>query len=271
MSQDQQVLDDQQSPELLALRAENAQLLHELENAYAQLTAIMQVSQDETRIAYSELQEKLVVLEKKLFENDLMTDIGNGLAFETHLEPLRHAIVEKICLAVPVDLAALHLDEEPREGTHRERDLVFETWLEGELFKRVSQAMELMRDGAYPLIVADLDREPDLWPLRLRPDARSAAALPLRAQRFLGLLVLNSRLPSNFRQDQEPLLAGFAQQASVALRHALVLRRLENSLIHVLRSQRIPLELLREGHRVRTDENRFDHIQETVRRLSKDE
>jgi hypothetical protein len=62
-------------------------------------------------------------------------------------------------------------------------------------------------------------------------------------------------------------LAGYARQASIALRHALGLRRLENALIHILRSQRLPLELLEEGHRVRMEENRVDRIQETVRRL----
>jgi GAF domain-containing protein len=271
MNQERQSYEDQEAPEVLALRAENAQLLHELENAYAQLTAIMQVSQDETRIAYSELQEKLVVLEKKLFEVDLMADVGNALAFETHLESLRHTIVEKICLAVPVDLAALHLEEEPREGTHRERDLVFETWIEGDLLQRIRQAMASMRDRPYPLIVADLDKDSDHRPLRLRPDARSAAALPLRSGRFLGLLLLNSRLPSNFREDQEPLLAGYARQASIALRHALNRRKLENALVHILREQRLPLELLAEGHRVRMEDQRFDRVQEAVRRLSSED
>jgi GAF domain-containing protein len=271
MNQERQSRDGQETPEVVALRAENAQLLHELENAYAQLTAIMQVSQDETRIAYSELQEKLVVLEKKLFEVDLMADVGNALAFETHLESLRHTIVEKICLAVPVDLVALHLEEEPREGTHRERDLVFETWIEGDLLQRIRQAMASMRDRPYPLIVADLHEDADHRPLRLRPDARSAAALPLRSGRFLGLLILNSRLPSNFREDQEPLLAGYARQASIALRHALNRRRLENALVHILRQQRLPLELLAEGHRVRMEDPRFDRVQEAVRRLSSED
>ena len=54
--------------EVTRLRRENDALLRELETAYAQLTAVLQVSQDETRIAYSELQEKLVVQEKKLVE-----------------------------------------------------------------------------------------------------------------------------------------------------------------------------------------------------------
>jgi len=254
-------------PELQALRVENAQLLRELENAYAQLTAIMQVSQDETRIAYSELQEKLVVLEKKLFEVDLLADVGNSLSAQTHMEHLRNAIVEKVCLALPVDLAALHLSYDLREGTHRERDLVFETWVEGDLLQKIQDTSSLVSERPQPLIVTDLSAEPELACLRLRPDAHSAAAIPLRNERYLGVLVLNSRLHSNFRQDQEPLLMSYAQQASMALKHALRYRRLEDTIVHLMRSQRLPVEFLDDVKRMQEEETQFDRILETVRGL----
>ena len=253
--------------ELQALRTENAQLLRELENAYAQLTAIMQVSQDETRIAYSELQEKLVILEKKLFEVDLLADVGNSLSSETHLETLRRTIVEKICLALPVDLAALHLIFDLREGTHRERDMVFETWVEGDLLDKVENSSKLVSERPKPLIVTDLSTEPQHACLRLRDDARSAAAIPLRTERYLGVLVLNSRLHSNFRHDQEPLLMSFALQASVALKHALRYRRLENTIVHLIRSQNLPIAILDEAQRIRENDTQFDRIDEAVRRL----
>ena len=266
-------LDHQRDPapgddsELQALRIENAQFLRELENAYAQLTAIMQVSQDETRIAYSELQEKLVVLEKKLFEVDLLADVGNSLSSETQLERLRNAIVDKVCLALPVDLAALHLSYDLCEGTHRERDMVFATWVEGDLLHRIEDASALVSERPQPLIVTDLSAEPQHACLRLRADARSAAAIPLRAEHYLGVLVLNSRLQSNFRQDQEPLLVSFALQASVALKHALRYRRLENIIVHLMRSHKLPIECLDEAQRVQESETQFDRILETVRGL----
>lgn len=251
-----------------ALRLENAQLLRELENAYAQLTAILQVSQDETRIAYSELQEKIVVLEKKLFEVDLMSDVGGSLTAETRLEPLRRAIVDKICLAVPVDLAALHLETDLSCGTHRERDMVFDTWVEGELLDKIQRTRNALQDRPQPVIVADLEQESKLAHLRLRSDARSAVAIPLRADRFLGLLLLNSRLPSNFRQDQEPLLATYAMQAAIALHNAQRIRKLENALIHVLRQQKLPIACVEEGFRIELEDDRTDRIQQEVRRLA---
>jgi len=69
--------------------------------------------------------------------------------------------------------------------------------------------------------VPDLDADPSAAILRLRPDARSAACLALRARgRLLGVLLLNSRLRANFRDDQEPLLGTFAHHAAAALQAA---------------------------------------------------
>lgn len=258
---------DPSQAELQALRSENAQLLRELENAYAQLTAVMQVSQDETRIAYSELQEKLVVLEKKLLEVDLLSEVGEALASETRLEHLRHSIVEKVCLSLPVDLAALHLQYNLQEGTHRERDMVFETWVQGDLLEKIRRSAELIRAHPKPLIVSDLNQAPEFAALRLRSDARSAAAVPLRTNKFLGVLILNSRLPSNFRLDQEPLLDTYGSQASAALKQALRLRRLENLIVHVFRDQQLPMELLGEAEQLQENDGQFDRLVETVRSL----
>jgi hypothetical protein len=95
--------------ELETLRRENEALLRELENSYAQLTAVMQVSQDETRIAYAELQEKIVVLEKKLFELSFLSSVGSAFSEAADLPALRRQVVEKICLILPTDLVVLHL------------------------------------------------------------------------------------------------------------------------------------------------------------------
>jgi len=262
---------DPSHPELQALRAENAQLLRELENAYAQLTAVMQVSQDETRIAYSELQEKLVVLEKKLFETDLLADVGETLMSETRLEQLRHCIVEKICLSLPVDLAAMHLRHDLQEGTHRERDMVFECWADGELLEKLQQCVAIAQKRPKPLIVTDLRQEKEYAALQLRPDARSAALVPLRTDHFLGVLILNSRLPSNFRLDQEPLLDTFGTQASEALMHALRRRRLENIIVHVFRNQQLPLKVLEDAKLLQGKDGPFDRLVETVRSLFAEE
>ena len=205
--------------EIDTLRRENEALLRELENAYAQLTAILQVSQDETRIAYSELQEKLVVQEKKLVELSFLSNAGDALLDESELEPLRRLVVEKICLIVPIDLVLLHLHSDPRIAIQRERDLVREVTLERarqEALAGLARTFETERRAVW--LVPDLDREPAAAALRMRPDARSAACLALRSGgRDIGLLVLNSRLRANFRDDQEPLLEAFAHQAAAAL------------------------------------------------------
>jgi len=209
--------------EIEALRHENEALLRELENAYAQLTAVLQVSQDETRIAYSELQEKLVVQEKKLVELSFLSSAGDALLDQSELEPLRRLVVEKICIIVPIDLVLLHLHSEPRVAIQRERDLVRELALERsrqEALAGLAQVFEAERRAVW--LVPDLDREPAAAALRMRPDARSAACLALRSGgRDIGLLVLNSRLRANFRDDQEPLLEAFAHQAAAALAGAM--------------------------------------------------
>jgi len=222
--------------EIDALRRENEALLRELENAYAQLTAVLQVSQDETRIAYSELQEKLVVQEKKLVEATFLSSVGEALAVESDLGRLRHLMVEKIALIMPVDLALLQLSSEPELGTQRERDLVREVHFDRtrlEALARLSEALEA--EGRGSLLSPDLDA--DSWgpALRQRPDARSAACLALRAGgRQIGLLVLNSRLRANFRDDQEPLLGAFGHQAAAALAHALRLRRHRDLILQLM-------------------------------------
>jgi GAF domain-containing protein len=222
--------------EIDALRRENEALLRELENAYAQLTAVLQVSQDETRIAYSELQEKLVVQEKKIVEMTFLSSVGEALAVESDLHRLRHLVVEKIALIMPVDLALLQLTAEPELGVQRERDLVREVHFDRgrlEALSRLAEALEA--EGRGSLLAADLDA--DSWgpALRQRPDARSAACLALRAAgRPIGLLVLNSRLRANFRDDQEPLLGAFGHQAAAALAHALRLRRHRDLIVRLM-------------------------------------
>jgi transcriptional regulator with GAF, ATPase, and Fis domain len=209
--------------EIDTLRRENEALLRELENSYAQLTAVLQVSQDETRIAYSELQEKLVVQEKKLVELSFLSSAGDALLDESELEPLCRLVVEKICLIVPIDLVLLHLHSDRRVAIQRERDLVRELTLERarqESLAGVAQTFEAERRAVW--LVPDLDSEPGAAGLRMRPDARSAACLVLRSGGHdIGLLVLNSRLRANFRDDQEPLLEAFAHQAAAALASAL--------------------------------------------------
>jgi GAF domain-containing protein len=234
------------SDEVERLRHENEELLGELENSYAQLTAVMQVSQDETRIAYGELQEKLVVLEKKLVELSFLSDVGEALGSEFDLPCLQRAIVEKICLILPVDLVSLHLAHEPGACVQRERDVVRETPLDSRQAESLQRLMNrLDRDGAGPLLVSDLSQAPDEAGLRLRPDARSAACVPLRAGRLLGMLVLNSRLRANFREDQEPLLAAFGSQSGAALENALRIRRYQDVLLGLTRAQHVSIEEIR--------------------------
>jgi GAF domain-containing protein len=95
------------------------------------------------------------------------------------------------------------------------------------------------------VLVSDLDAVPGGESLRLRPDARSAAAIPLRAGHLLGVLVLNSRLRSNFRPDQEPMLAAFGVQAAAVLESALRLEVHHELLARLLLARDVPVEALR--------------------------
>jgi GAF domain-containing protein len=202
-----------------ALRRENEALLRELENAYAQLSAVLQVSQDETRIAYSELQEKLVVQEKNLVELSFLSSASEAFLGLGELAPMRRRVVEEICLLVPIDLVLLQLRRDAAIATQRERDLVREVVLDRPKLEALGAlARGLDAEQRAVLLVPDLDAHPSGPALRLRPDARSAACLALRSGRSeVGLIVLNSRLRANFRDDQEPLLATFAHQAAAAL------------------------------------------------------
>lgn len=224
------------SNEIESLRRENEALLRELENAYAQLTAVLQVSQDETRIAYSELQEKLVVQEKKLVELAFLSNAGERLLEEHEVDPLRRRVVESICLLVPIDLVLLQLYCEPHRGTQRERDLVRELQLDRarrEALASLARTLDTERRAAW--LVPDLDADSRGDAMRLRPDARSAACLALRAGgNDLGLLVLNSRLRANFRDDQLSLLESFAHQAAAALDGALRLEWHRNLIARVM-------------------------------------
>ena len=231
------------SQELETLRRENEALLRELENSYAQLTAVMQVSQDETRIAYAELQEKIVVLEKKLFELSFLSSVGNAFAEAADLPSLRRQIVEKICLVLPTDLVVLYLVHETNGSTLRERDVVRRIELEVPWRERLAGALARV-DQEGVVLVSDLEATPGDERLRLRPDARSAAAIPLRAGHLLGVLVLNSRLRSNFRPDQEPLLAAFGVQAAAVLESALRLEVHHELLARLLLARHVPVEAL---------------------------
>lgn len=232
--------------EVESLRRENEALLRELENTYAQLAAVLQVSQDETRIAYSELQDKLVVQEKKLVELAFMDGAQEALLEERNVDAIRRLALDKICLIVPVDLAVLALLPDLSRCLQRERDMVREVAADrarqdalGSLVRRVEQG------GRAVWLVADLQAEPHAALLRLRPDARSAACLALRAcGRLFGILVLNARLRANFRDDQETLLGSFAHQLAAALAHALETARHRAAIATLLQRHRLGIAAL---------------------------
>jgi GAF domain-containing protein len=256
------------SEEVERLRRENEELLRELENSYAQLTAVMQVSQDETRIAYGELQEKLVVLEKKLVELSFLSDVGEALAAQVELPQLQRAIVEKICLILPADLVSLHLAHVPEACVQRERDVVREMSLDLAQMERLRRVLaRLDRDGAGPLLVADLSLDPEDAALCLRADARSAACVPLRAGHLLGMLVLNSRLRANFREDQEPLLAAFGSQAAAALDNALRVRRHQDLLLRLARQHGLGIAEIRRCAIAPSDDSAAESAPELRREL----
>lgn len=204
------------------LRRENEALLRELENSYAQLAAVLQVSQDETRIAYAELEEKLVVQEKKLVELAFLGGALEALLDEGDPDTLRRVVLDKICLLLPVDLAFLALRPDLEGGLKRERDVVREAAPDRARRDAMEAVLRRVEQGGRGVwLVPDLDADPSAAILRLRPDARSAACLALRARgRLLGVLLLNSRLRANFRDDQEPLLDTFAHHAAAALQAA---------------------------------------------------
>jgi len=230
--------------ELETLRRENEALLRELENSYAQLTAVMQVSQDETRIAYAELQEKIVILEKKLFELSFLSSVGSAFTEAADLPSLHRQVVEKICLILPTDLVVLYLVHEAGGSTVRERDVVRHVEIEAAWRERlVATLARVDQEGV--VLVSDLDATAGGESLRLRPDARSAAAIPLHAGHLLGVLVLNSRLRSNFRPDQEPMLAAFGVQAAAVLESALRLEVHHELLARLLLARDVPVEALR--------------------------
>lgn len=243
------------SQELETLRRENEALLRELENSYAQLTAVMQVSQDETRIAYAELQEKIVVLEKKLFELSFLAGVGGAFSDAPTLAALRRQVVEKICLILPADLVVLALVHDAGSGTRRERDVVQHLELEP-AWRDALTVLQARVDQEGLLLAADLDAAPEAAALRLRPDARSAAAIPLRAGHLLGVLVLNSRLRANFRPDQEPLLIAFGTQAAAAIESALRLEVHDELLARLLLSGEITIDRLRAVAAEPTDASR---------------
>jgi len=218
--------DSMGSTDAEALRRENEALLRELENSYAQLAAVLQVSQDETRIAYAELQEKLVVQEKKLVELAFLGGALDALLEERDTEALRRTLLDKICLLVPVDLAVLVILPDLDHGLQRERDVVRETTVTRERSEAIESIVRRVEQGGRAVwLVPDLDADASAAPLRLRNDALSAACLALRARgQLIGLLLLNARLRANFRDDQEPLLGTYAHHAAAALDHAIELR-----------------------------------------------
>ncbi len=228
--------------EVEALQRENEALLRELENTYAQLAAVLQVSQDETRIAYAELEEKLVIQEKKLVELAFLGGAVEALLEERDLDHLRRLVLDKICLLVPVDLAVLVLLPGSDSSLQRERDVVRAVTNDRarqEAFESVERRVE--QGGRAVWLVPDLEADASAAPLRLRPDANSAACLALRAGgHLLGLLVLNGRLRASFRDDQEPLFGTFAHHAAAALANGLEIRRHRLVIAELLQRHSLP-------------------------------
>ncbi len=227
-------------------------LLDELEKAYEGLAQALEISQRETDAAYSELRDKISILERKVFELISLNNIGKALTSVLGLDELLEVILTKICELIEVDAAliALNNDRDELEITH----------VRGLPDNCVGRPFALDVEVAYraalkknePIVIPDLETGDSLSVFKLDPRMASAVAVPLKTRKEeVGMLVLNSTRVRSFTDDHVLLLSTFGAQAAIAIVNAKLYQNLKMVLMGVMVSFSAALEAkdpYTEGH-----------------------
>jgi HD-GYP domain-containing protein (c-di-GMP phosphodiesterase class II) len=239
----EQFAKEDEHDELERLRTENSELLNELEDAYLQLNAAIELSKKETTQAYAELRAKITSLERKVFELASLNNVGKALASVLRLESVVDVILEKICSLAKIDVAALYLIDEDGEFT-LEGSVGLPAKLSGSsagLEDKTFLEEIMSEDEPFFLrrTAEDLDHSDFVLDLR----TRSLAVIPLStAEERLGVLAINGFEPDVFDEDQRMLFSTFGTQAAIALANAKLYQNLENVVVGVVLSLTTALE-----------------------------
>jgi HD-GYP domain-containing protein (c-di-GMP phosphodiesterase class II) len=238
-----EVATDDERSELERLRGENADLLNELEDAYLQLNAAIELSKKETTQAYAELRAKIASLERKVFELASLNNVGKALASVLRLESVVEVILEKICSLAKIDAAALYLRDDDGDYTLEasvglpQKLAGSSTGLEDRRFLE-----EIMTEDE-PFFLRRTEEDLDHADFVLDLRTRSLVLIPLStAEKKLGVLAINSFEADTFDEDQRMLFSTFGTQAAIALANAELYQNLENVVVGVVLSLTTALE-----------------------------
>ncbi|MDI6807611.1 MAG: HD domain-containing protein [Candidatus Eisenbacteria bacterium] len=230
-------------PEVLRLREENLALMDELEGAYQELAQVVQVSKEETDVAYAELRTKIVELEHRVGELVRLGEVGKVLSSELRLDVLMNVLMAKVEDLVKYDVACFMVG-----CGNGEYEIVAERGIEKGLVGRKGKIGEV---GGEVLIVGDFERAGEaVGSFRLIPEARSGVVMEMGRQGY-GLLVLNSYERETFKESAKVFLLAFATQASIAIENAKLYKNLEKIVVGVMISLITALEAkdsYTEGH-----------------------
>jgi HD-GYP domain-containing protein (c-di-GMP phosphodiesterase class II) len=235
---------------LQTLEHERLEILGELEEAYERLGVSVLASRQEADLLYGELREKMIALERRIYELTTLARAARSISSVLRLDPLLESIVDQAKHLTDAESSALFLQSDDRGLAYRAGRGV--RYSVGSRSHFGADALKLVQGTDRPVFLDELDLAERWAMMRLDPHIRSEVILPLQAHgTTIGMLVLGSSRRGAFLLDQESLLSTFAVQCSVAITNARLYHDLEKLLIGVLMSLATALEAkdsYTEGH-----------------------
>ena len=198
------------------LRRERDELRAEVQELYEQLAAVIELSQQETGIAYSELKQKIADLERRVFELALLNNLAKATSSNLEVDELAKVILKRMASVFPIEAAVLLIDSKDDGPAVRATTGVRASEIP------VNQMLEIWEvAGKEPWIVDDLGESHTDEKLKLAASSACAAVVPLVAKDALqGVLLLNSADRGAFSGDRLTLLSTFGRQCGVAVSNA---------------------------------------------------
>jgi signal transduction histidine kinase/CheY-like chemotaxis protein len=173
------------------------------------------------------LERNEIALERMVTETRTLYEVGQEIGAQVALGPTLQLIVERARTLLQADECLLGL----REGTddtfsmqaHSGSGTVTEA-LAGLRFKEGEGLSGRVVQTATPVLVDDYleeYRDSPFLPAVREAGVRSVLGVPLRGQgSVIGALLVQSRAPKKFREDDRQLLSALADQAAIAIQNA---------------------------------------------------
>ncbi len=159
---------------------------------------------------------------------------GRAIQSSLDLEVVLDQILTQIASVIPYHAANLILVEKGELRVVRQQGFQEGTIVDNEITNNIfdiSRFTTLVRmtDSKKPLIIPDVSQSPDWIRTDSTKDVRSWAGAPiLEGDQVIGFLSLNNNTSNFYNQDHAEVLSAFASQASIALTHARLHKKIHD-------------------------------------------